>query len=136
MNRIQQNFLSNLQVQEQYFNPSKAVDTDKTKETEQLSFGEILSQKARETADSEPIKFSKHASNRLADRKIELTSSQMDRLAEGTQRAGMKGIRDSLVMIDNLAFIVNVPNHTVVTALDQTQAEEKIFTNIDGAVIA
>lgn len=136
MNRIQQNFLSNLQVQEQYFNPSKAVDTDKAKETEQLSFGEILSQKALETADSEPIKFSKHASNRLADRKIELTSSQMDRLAEGTQRAGMKGIRDSLVMIDNLAFIVNVPNHTVVTALDQTQAEEKIFTNIDGAVIA
>ncbi len=136
MNRIQQNFLSNLQVQEQYFNPSKAIDADKTKKTEQLSFGEILSQKARETADSEPIKFSKHASNRLADRKIELTSSQMDRLAEGTQRAGMKGIRDSLVMIDNLAFIVNVPNHTVVTALDQTQAEEKIFTNIDGAVIA
>ena len=60
----------------------------------------------------------------------------MNRLVEGTQKAGAKGIRDSLVMVDDLAFIVNVPNHTVVTALDQTQADEKIFTNIDGAVIA
>ena len=39
-------------------------------------------------------------------------------------------------MVDNLAFIVNVPNSTVVTAMDQNQADENIFTNIDGAVIA
>ena len=60
----------------------------------------------------------------------------MERLAEGAQKAGVKGIRDSLVMVDNLAFIVNVPNSTVVTAMDQNQADENIFTNIDGAVIA
>lgn len=135
MNQIQQSFLSNLQVQEQYLNPARTVDGNRGKETEKVSFQDILSRKVRENADSEPLKFSKHASGRLADRNIELTKSQMDRLAEGTQRAGMKGIRDSLVMVDNLAFIVNVPNHTVVTAMDQTQADEKIFTNIDGAVI-
>ncbi|MBP3458307.1 MAG: flagellar protein [Lachnospiraceae bacterium] len=136
MNQIQQSFLSNLQIQDRYLSTSKLSGANKTSNTENVSFQDILAQKAQETAADAPLKFSKHASNRLADRNIELTRSQMDRLAEGTQKAGAKGIRDSLVMVDNLAFIVNVPNGTVITALDQTQADEKIFTNIDGAVIA
>jgi len=39
-------------------------------------------------------------------------------------------------MVDSLAFIVNIPNQTVVTAMDQMDAKDNIFTNIDGAVIA
>jgi flagellar operon protein len=136
MNSIQQNFLSNMQIQDQYFNTSKAAAAGQNKETGAASFQEILAQKTQETANSATLKFSRHASNRLADRQIELTEEQMDRLTEGTLKAGAKGIRDSLVMVDDLAFIVNVPNGTVITALDQTQADEKIFTNIDGAVIA
>jgi len=136
MNQIQKSFLSNLQIQDQYFNHSKLSGAGKLDKTENLSFQDILAQKAQETAADEPLKFSKHASGRLAERNIELTGSQMDRLAKGAQKAGAKGIRDSLVMVDNLAFIVNVPNKTVITALDQSQADEKIFTNIDGAVIA
>ena len=54
----------------------------------------------------------------------------------GASKAGAKGIKDSLVMIDELAFIVNIPKNTVITAMDQSQADDKIFTNIDGAVIA
>ena len=81
------------------------------------------------------LRFSKHAANRLADRKLSLSDSQLDRLAQGAKKAGEKGIRESLVMVDQLAFIVNVPNNTVITAMDQTQASENIFTNIDGAVI-
>ncbi|MDE5893818.1 MAG: flagellar protein, partial [Acetatifactor sp.] len=41
----------------------------------------------------------------------------------------------SLVIVDELAFIVNVPNSTVVTAMDSKDAVNNIFTNIDGAVI-
>ena len=52
------------------------------------------------------------------------------------KRAGEKGIKDSLVVVDSYAFIVNVPNKTVVTALDQGETGDHIFTNIDGAVIA
>ncbi len=136
MNKIQQNFLSNLQIREQYFNTSKTAGADKGKEAQGVSFQDILAQKSLDAAKGAPLKFSKHASNRLADRNIELTAGQMERLAEGAQKAGVKGIRDSLVMVDNLAFIVNVPNATVVTAMDQNQADENIFTNIDGAVIA
>ena len=69
-------------------------------------------------------------------RNIELSEAQMERLQEGARNAGQKGIKDSLVIVDELAFIVNVPNKTVVTALDQTEARGNIFTNIDGAVIA
>ena len=43
--------------------------------------------------------------------------------------------RDSLVIVDDLAFIVNVPNKTVVTAMDSRETEENVFTNINGAVI-
>ena len=98
-----------------------------------LTFEEIWKEKT-ENLD-EGLRFSKHATNRLADRSITLSNNQLDRLTEGARRAGEKGIRESLVMVDQLAFIVNVPNHTVITAMDQTETNENIFTNIDGAVI-
>ena len=72
---------------------------------------------------------------RLQRRNINLTKEQNERLENGVLRAGEKGIRESLVMVDSLAFIVNVPSKTVVTAMDQTETQNNIFTNIDGAVI-
>lgn len=101
----------------------------------QIAFGDILKQKAEAATVSGPLKFSKHATNRLADRQIELSADQMRRLDEAAALAREKGIKESLVMVDSLAFIVNIPNHTVVTAMDQTQANENVYTNIDGAVI-
>ncbi len=107
--------------------------------TGENSFASILN-KVKESSDnnisSESVKFSKHALNRLNDRNIELTNEQMERLNNGKNEAGEKGIRDSLILIDQLAFIVNVPNNTVVTAMDQTENKSNVFTNIDGAVIA
>ena len=38
-------------------------------------------------------------------------------------------------MMDNLAFIVNIKNNTVITAMDQDTNDSNVFTNIDGAVI-
>lgn len=106
--------------------------------TGENSFASILN-KVTENADinssTEGLKFSKHAANRLSDRNIELTKDQMDRLNQGTMEAKEKGIKDSLILVDQLAFIVNVPNSTVVTAMDQTETKNNIFTNIDGAVI-
>ena len=72
---------------------------------------------------------------RLKQRDITLTDVQLSRLNEGTQKAGLKGIRESLVIMDDLAFIVNTKSKTVVTAMDQNNSEDNIFTNIDGAVI-
>ena len=94
-----------------------------------LSFQQIL-----ENKQTQELHFSKHANERLANRNIDLTEEQKERLKEGVNRASSKGIRDSLVMVDNMAFIVNVTNRTVITAVDN--GDDKIFTNIDGAVVA
>jgi flagellar operon protein len=79
------------------------------------------------------LKFSKHANERLASRNIDLTEEQLERLETGAKKALEKGINESLVMVDNLAFIVNVKNNTVITAVND--GEDKVFTNIDGAVV-
>ena len=99
-----------------------------------LSFEEILKQK-QDVSESLELKFSKHASMRLENRKINLSKEQSERLESGVQKASEKGIRESLVIVDSLAFIVNVPNKTVVTAMDRTESDDNIYTNIDGAVI-
>lgn len=130
--KIQNNgFLSIEQLQDQYLNQNKAAVS--VKSTDGRSFQEILeNSQSREAGE---VKFSKHAAGRLADRNIELTTGQMERLQEGTQKAQQKGIKESLVIVDQLAFIVNIPNSTVVTAMSQNDAVENVFTNIDGAVI-
>ena len=130
------------QVQDQYLN-NKVQGTGNVKKplpTGEGSFAQVLN-KIQEQADNsivarEDLKFSKHAANRLHDRSIELTQDQMLRLNQGAKEASEKGIKDSLILIDQLAFIVNVPNNTVVTAMDQTETKNNVFTNIDGAVIA
>ena len=104
-------------------------------EADGISFQDVLNQTAKDVGGANGVKFSKHASNRLAERGIELSEGQMERLQSGTLKAGAKGIKESLVIVDQLAFIVNVPNNTVVTAMKQTETEESVFTNIDGAVI-
>ncbi len=84
----------------------------------------------------ERLKFSKHATQRLHSRDISLDESQLAKLQEAVDKAEQKGSRDSLVMMDNTAFIVNVPNRTVVTALPISPEEENVFTNIDSVVFA
>ena len=133
MNGINQTFLSSAQIMDRYITTGKVNQSQETSKTN--SFHDALLE-AMDSSRETTLKFSKHASNRLADRNIELTKEQMDRLTEGTNKAGSKGIKDSLVMVDHLAFIVNIPKNTVITAMDQSQADENIFTNIDGAVIA
>lgn len=126
-------FLSIEQLQDQYLN--KSHTTVQTQTADGLTFQEILSQKTEKLSDNETLKFSKHAMNRLSDRNITLTDEQLERLNDGTRKASEKGIKESLVLIDELAFIVNVNHNTVITAMDQAETKENIFTNIDGAVI-
>lgn len=133
MNNIQNQFLSIEQLQDTYLKDKGKVRTTSSKQGP--SFGDILNQKSEKVSQGSEIRFSKHATNRLATRQIELDDTQVARIADGMQRAGEKGIKDSLVIMDQLAFIVNVPSNTVITAMDQTESKDNIFTNIDGAVI-
>ena len=135
MNINNSQFLSIEQLQNQYLKQQK-VNSQSSTAQQGMSFGEILhKQQSQGMQSTESVRFSKHAANRLSDRKIELTDEQLERLNDGTKKAGEKGIRDSLVLVDQLAFIVNTKSNTVITAMDQPEADENIYTNIDGAVI-
>lgn len=128
------NFLSIDQLKDRYLKQPK--QTEGRQKREGLSFQEVFQQQSlQELGRTEELRFSKHASGRLADRGIELSDTQLERLNDGVRKAGQKGIRDSLVIVDELAFIVNVPNNTVVTAMDSTATDDNVFTNINGAVI-
>ncbi len=83
------------------------------------------------------LKFSNHATKRLESRNIQLSENELGKLNEAIGKAEDKGAKDSLVMMNNTAFIVNVPNRTVVTAMPiGNEAEENVFTNIDSVVFA
>ena len=99
----------------------------------QKSIDELIADRTEETVVSGGIRFTKHADARLMQRNIRLTDEQMTRLEEGTRKASDKGIKESLVLVDDLAFIVNTDKKMVITAIDQNSSEDNIYTNIDGA---
>ena len=135
MNRVDNMFQSIEQVTNQYLpKNSKPLSSPSDQIT---SFTDILSQKYDVTKNTANVHFSKHALNRLDQRNITLSDEQSSRLSDVVMKSGEKGIKDSLVLVDKMAFIVNVPSQTVVTAMDQDEAtDSNVFTNIDGAVIA
>jgi flagellar operon protein len=81
-------------------------------------------------------RFSAHAMARLAQRGIDLSQQQLQRLDTALDKAAGKGARDALVLLDDNAMVVSVENRTVITALGMHQARDNVFTNIDAAVIA
>ncbi len=82
------------------------------------------------------VRFSNHAQNRLQSRDINLNSENVSRLSDAIDKAEKRGGKSSLVMVDDLAFIVNIQSRTVVTALDKNQRGEGVFTQIDSVVFA
>ncbi|MNY62545.1 hypothetical protein D3C86_1993760 [compost metagenome] len=50
-------------------------------------------------------------------------------------KAASKGAKDALLIMAGNGYIVNVPNRTVVTALDGQAMNEHVFTQIDSAMI-
>jgi flagellar operon protein len=99
------------------------------------SFAQVL-QNVSGQGRTGDLRFSRHALERVARRGIPLDPSTLSRLQEGVGRAAGKGSRDSVVLVDGTAFVVSVSNKTVLTAVNQEQMREQVFTNIDSAVIA
>lgn len=133
MNPIANQFTSIEQVTDQFFNQKSVNKVGKASE---ISFEDVLKRQQDLAAErATELKFSRHAASRLESRGINLSTEQSARLENGVEQAKAKGINESLVLVDSLAFIVNVPNRTVVTAMDQNETTSNIFTNIDGAVI-
>ena len=102
------------------------------------AFGDVLAARigGGSNLDAAPLRFSGHALDRIERRGIPLDEQALARLQGGVSAAAAKGSRESLVLVDDTAFVVSVRNRTVVTAVDREHMKEQVFTNIDSAVIA
>ena len=100
---------------------ASAINKNKT---QSVGFQEVL---------DEAINFSKHANIRLRDRQIRLSPEQVARVDAGINEAQKKGVKDSLVIVDDVTLVVNIRSRTVITAI--AHEKQRVFTNIDGAVI-
>lgn len=95
------------------------------------SFARILEEELSRTE----LRFSQHALARLQGREIALTPADLERLKGAVALAAAKGAKESLVLMDDLALVVSITNRTVITALKGAEKKERVFTNIDSAVI-
>ena len=107
--------------------PQSAV---KARQAGTPDFADVLKSKI------EKLQFSGHAQSRLKSRNIAMTEQVMEKLTKAVSGAQSKGAKNSLILLADLAFIVNIPNRTVVTAMDGESIRDNVFTNIDSTVIA
>lgn len=111
---------------------SPSFSTSQSVTQQSPSFADVLQ---NQLSQNEGVSFSKHAVQRAAQRSIDLSQPNLDRLNEGVRLAGEKGLNDTLILIDQTAFLVNVPNNKVITAVNGGDLTGNVFTNIDGTVI-
>lgn len=99
----------------------------KTEKAPTGSFDSIFSKEIKRG----DVRVSSHAENRLRERGLNLTGDDISRIGGAMDTLASKGGRDSLVLMGGTALIVNVPNRTIITAMDAGN----VFTNIDSAMI-
>ncbi|HWI49674.1 MAG TPA: TIGR02530 family flagellar biosynthesis protein [Rummeliibacillus sp.] len=118
-------------VQHQYPIQSKIKpNAVNVKQTDKQSFSELLAEQT-----TKQLKVSKHASDRLQERNIHIDDHQWERITNKVFEAKSKGVNDSLVLTSNAALIVSAKNATVITAMDRHEAQDQLFTNIDGTIV-
>lgn len=96
------------------------------------SFKDILEEQIDDTLG---VNFSRHAMNRAVERNIDLSVNNLERLNDGIKLAEEKGLDDTLILVDEAAFIVSVKNNTVITTVNKDEMTGNVFTNIDGTVV-
>jgi flagellar operon protein len=82
------------------------------------------------------VSLSRHAAQRLSRRGLPLDERRLRRLEEGIDRAAARGSDTSLVLLDELALLVKVPERMVMTAMSQSSMRDGVITRIDSAVVA
>lgn len=98
--------------------------------------GTLFSDVLKKRIDSkDELQFSRHASERVNQRGIEMSEPFLNDLRSAVEKARSKGAKDVVIISEKGAFIVNVPNNTVVTTMSGSEMKENIFTNIDSAIL-
>ena len=91
-------------------------------------FGGYL--RKEQSSPTSTLRFSSHAQQRIESRHLKLSSVDMGRLDQGVSSLKAKNVRDGLVVVGDLRFVVSVENKTVITVLSSSDRE--VFTNIQG----
>lgn len=109
--------------------------------TPEITLGKSSSQMTQPASDFKTIlekklEISKHAAEQLEYRNIQGDENAAQRLEQALDMLCKKGVRQSLVLLDGTAFLMDVSQRKVITAMQASEMKEKVFTNIDGAIIA
>jgi len=110
---------------------SKGRDNTQVQQGTGESFARILQELSQQ---KNGLQFSGHAIKRLEDRSINLNKKDVTRINNAVNLAHQKGSKESLILDGNHAYVVNIPNRTVITALDMMEMRNRVFTNIDSTV--
>jgi flagellar operon protein len=100
---------------------SQTWERAETTESQQSQFGTPFQKELDRQAQTQNVEFSKHAQARVEERGIDITPDLMDQLRGSLVRAQAKGATNILAMDAERAFIINVPNAKVITAMTQSE---------------
>lgn len=109
------------------------VQVPKQLNTAQTPFSQHFNQAL--SHETSQLTISKHASERIEQRGIQINANQWDKIGLKVSEAKRKGVNESLVIVNNAALIVSAKNETVITAMNLQEASNQIFTKINGAII-
>lgn len=98
-------------------------------------FKSLLQEKIQAQSPDQGIRLSIHASKRLEQRNMKIDAPELKKIKEGIEKLEQKGGQDSLLITSLGAYIVDVPNRTVVTAVDKESLQESVFTKIDSTIV-
>jgi flagellar operon protein len=71
----------------------------------------------------------------MTERNITLDAEEFTKLKTALQKLRIKGGQDSLVITNKAAYILDVVNNKVVTAMDKQSLNDNVFTKIDSTLI-
>ncbi len=117
-------------IQKEKINQNRNVANDPRIQNNQ--FHDILKSKL---TSKDKLIFSAHANMRLKERDLTLSPNDEEALNNAVNEIAKKGCKESLIMMKNVSYIVNIPNKTVITAMDTNANQNHVFTNIDSAMI-
>ncbi len=96
------------------------------------SFGDVYQQ----TLDQQrELKFSQTALNRMKMMGLELNQDDLEKLKKAVDTMIEKGGKESLVMMDGTAFVLDTNSRTVLNVVNDERNSAGAFTKIDSAMV-
>lgn len=123
--------LNDLKLRQIQVNPVQ-VKQQAAESKKRTTFGQMLQEKMEQT---QSLQFSKHSKERMEQRGIEMTPELLQQMNTAASQAKSKGAKDVVMIGSQAAFIVSIPNNTVITAMNGNEMKNNIFTKIDSAVL-